>query len=163
MPTLAQFASRTKKLGQKIENEGARGIRRGVRAFVKAAAQGTPVDTGLHRSNWRVGVGRKPGGVIRPYAPYPKGSKGNGAGSGERANLTATIAAAEKQITRIRPGRGRAVNFNVFVVNNGPAIGALNSGRVMSKGARPGWIDAALTDSRARIRSTRVLRNNPEF
>lgn len=156
MPTLAQFAQRIQTLGDQAQNAGARAIRRGTRAFVKAAVVGTPVDTGVHRSNWRVGVGRRPGGVIRAYAPGKK------LGIAERSNANAAIAAAEVQIQKIKPGRGRGVDFTVFVANNAPAIGALNAG-VVSTQQQVGWVDAAIADARVAIRGTKIFGNQPEF
>lgn len=154
--TIGQFAQRMKKRGDQIENAGARAIRRATRAFVKSAVLGTPVDTGLHRSNWRVGIDRRPGGVINPYAPGKK------LGIAERANANAAIAAAEVQIQKIRPGRGRRVDFNVFVVNNAPVIGKLNAGQISTQQV-PGWIDVALLEARSKIQNMRIFSPEPEF
>lgn len=154
--TIAQFAERMKKRGDQIENAGARVIRRSTRAFVREVVLGTPVDTGKHRSNWRVGIDRRPGGVIQPYAP------GRKLGIAERSNATATIAAAEVQIAKIRPGRGRKVDFNVFVVNNAPVIGKLNAGQISTQ-QTPGWINAALLTALSKIRTMRIFNPGPEF
>lgn len=157
MPNFAQFATRgINKIQGELANGSARTIRRVTRAFVKEVVLGTPVDTGVHRSNWRVGVGRRPGGVIKAFAP------GKGLGIGERANAAATISAAESQISKIRPGRGRAVDFNVTVANNAPVIGAINSGRI-SQQQDPGFIDRALQTSQVRLRQSKIFGFQQEF
>lgn len=150
MAVIAQFSRDLRRAGDQIANGGARAIRRGVRAFTKAAILGTPVDTGEHRSNWRVGYGRRPGGTIRPYAPGKK------LGINERANAVAAISAAEVQIRKIRPGRGFRVILPVYVVNNAPVISRLNAGQISTQ-QKPGWVDAAFAQTGAVLRNTRLF------
>lgn len=90
----------------------------------------TPVDTGLHRSNWVATTGTPFAGVRPAYAPGQK------LGKGERANASAAIA----QITRVANVSVFQVQYDVplYLTNNAPAIGELNAGR--SPQAPPSFI-----------------------
>jgi len=119
---LPQFSKDIKRYGDSIP--------RIVNALMKAIAVsvtkeiviGTPVDEGTARSNWRMGLGRGLRSVIAAHSPYPKGSKGGGAGRGETVNAAKTIAAAKTVIQRRLPGQ------TMVLSNSVPYIGDLNSG-----------------------------------
>lgn len=83
-------------------------MRDAVEAGAFSAVEGTPVDTGLHRSNWSGSPGAPPPDVERgPYAP---GSK---LGRGETANLAATLAPIYAAAAR-----WKAADGSVFYLSN---------------------------------------------
>lgn len=103
----------------------------------------TPADTGAARSNWRVGVNGTDIGVVSPYAP------GRHLGLAENANAAQAIKEGETRINAAPP------NARLFIFNNVPYIGLLNSGS--SKQAPAGFIQRAFARATARIRRTRLL------
>ena len=155
MTTLAQFSKNMRRRGRAVENSGSELVRRATLLMVKGAAGATPVDTGEARSNWRVGVGAPPSAIIPPWAPYPKGSKANGAGVGERANLNAVVNVARGRIGGVKGRSGIGLTTALYVVNNSPQIGFLNNGR--SNQAPGGFIQAAFAEASAGIRGARLL------
>jgi hypothetical protein len=100
----------------------------------------TPVDKGVTRSNWRVGIGAPTRAVIGAYAP---GSK---LGIGERANASAAIAVGKSRINGVRKGGG-GLETSIYISNNAPAIDELNiKGR--SKQNSAGFVQRALAEAR---------------
>lgn len=111
-------------LGDSIPEAAAGGVSEATKVVGRAVVLDTPVDTGLHRSNWVATIGAPFGGVRAAYFPGQK------LGKGERANAAAAIQQIEGTAARyrLRNVAGRA-DQPVYITNNAPAIGRLNSGR----------------------------------
>lgn len=149
MASLAQFSRNMRKRSAQVGNARTKIVVAGAIRFVEEAAKGTPVDKGLHRSNWRVGLGQPTRAVIPPYAP------GRNLGIGETANLRATISAARARLATVRPGRGRTLTLGIFVSNNAPGITKLNSGSSAQSAA--GFIERATLLARNTIANFRIF------
>lgn len=78
--------------------------------------KGTPVDTGLARSNWVVSLDAEFDDVIPPYIA------GASLGVDEQGNANAAIAQGRAVLDSVRAGQV------VYVQNNVPYIGLLNDG-----------------------------------
>lgn len=148
MASGAQFSRNIRRRGRQVANSSSRAVRRAGRAFLKSAVLATPVDKGVARSNWRVGIGGRPTAVIKAYRPYPRGSKANGAGSGERANAAATIAAGYARIATLRGIPGAGLKTSLTIVNNTPYIGLIGG---------PSIVSNALANARGSIRGLRIF------
>ena len=103
----------------------------------------TPADTGAARSNWQVGINQAPGNELSPYAP------GRKLGLGETGNANAAIAAGMSKIL------ASTLGDTLFLVNNVPYIGKLNSGSSQQAGA--GFIERAFDRARKRVQRARNL------
>lgn len=120
MATLAQFSRNIRKRGSQVENSATRAVKQTSKAALKSLVYGTKVDKGVARSNWRVGIGAPTRAVIPAYAPYPKGSKANGAGMLETANANAAIAAGNARINAVAGARGLGLTTAIYISNNIP-------------------------------------------
>ncbi len=145
MATLAQFSRNIRKRGSQVENSSKRIVQTVSKRTLRALVNGTKVDKGVARSNWRVGLGASTRSVISAYAPYPKGSQANGQGAGERANANAAIRAGSARINSLPQGPLRTA---VIISNSIPY------GRTAFP---PGMISAAVQEGRLAIRSFRVF------
>lgn len=117
----------------------------------------TPVDKGVARSNWRVGVGRPTSSVISAYRPYPAHS---GPNKGETANASAAIQAGRERIYGAKSNRSVG-RFSVafFIANHVPYIDKINEG--YSKQSTPGWIERALEQG-AHLKGFRVFTDDED-
>ncbi len=151
MATLAQFSQNIRKRSSQIENAGSRVVRATSKRALKVLVRSTPVDEGVARSNWRVGLGAAPTAIIDAYSP------GKNLGIGEKANASAAIAAGFARINSVRgvSGRGGGLQVAVIISNNVPYIEKLNNGS--SKQAPAGFIEAALSEVNAVIKNFRVF------
>lgn len=151
MATIAQFSQNIRKRGSQIENAGTRVVKAAAKRCLKALVNATPVDKGVARSNWRVGVGGVPTAVIQAYAPGKK------LGLGERANANAAIAAGYARIDGVSgvSGRGGGLKTAIYVVNNVPYIERLNGG--YSAQAPAGFVQIALGEVRSVVSNFRVF------
>ena len=149
MVTLAQFSRNIRSRGSQIENASSRVTRRASRRALQSLVISTPVDKGVARSNWRVGVGAPTRAVIPAYSP------GRNLGIGESANAVATIAAGVARINSVRGVRGVGLTTAIYISNAAPYIEVLNSGS--SKQAPAGFIQIALAEARSEIRNFRVF------
>lgn len=105
------------------------------------AADNTPVDTTKALSNWRVGVGGAPGGVIGPQVP------GLG-GATKQASLAATVAEGKTEM------EGRRVGIPIHISNNAPYIEGLNNGSISQQ---PGaFVQLAELAGQRKIAATRL-------
>jgi len=124
------------------------GVNRVVRATAlvidQAVVFSTPVDKGVARSNWRVGIGAAPTGTIPAYSP------GDELGVGETANAQAAIAQGSTVIGSRRPGQ------DIFIANNLPYIQPLNDGS--SRQAPAGFVETAVQQAAVAVASSRVFR-----
>lgn len=91
---------------------------------------GTPVDTGLARSNWLVSIGSPRDDVIAPYSP------GNRLGINEGANAQGALQQGQDVIAQYRKGQV------VFITNNVFYVDLLDQGH--SQQAPEGFVDMAL-------------------
>ncbi len=151
MATLAQFSQNIRKRSSQIENAGTRVVKAVSKRALRALVEATPVDKGVARSNWRVGIGAAPTGFIGAYSP---GSK---LGIGERANANAAISAGIARINSVSgvSGRGGGLKTAIIIANNAPYIERLNNG--YSSQAPAGFIEVALNEAQAVIRNFRVF------
>ena len=151
MATFAKFATRMKKRGRQIEGSAARITRAAATRALKALVKGTPVDKGVARSNWRVGIGSPSRSIIQAYAPGKK------LGVSETANANAAIAAGVAKIGAVAGVRGRVggVASTIYISNSVPYINLLNGGS--SAQAPIGFIQIAILEARAEIRGSRIF------
>lgn len=151
MATIAQFSQNIRKRSSQIENAGSRIVRATSKRALKALINATPVDKGVARSNWRVGIGASTSAVIDAYSPGKK------LGIGERANANAAIAAGFARIDGVRgvSGRGGGLKTAIYISNSVPYIEKLNAG--FSKQAPAGFIEVALSEVNAVIKNFRVF------
>lgn len=155
MATGIQFSKNLRKRTSRMANNATNVTKVAAKSALRALVNATPVDTGQARSNWRVGVGAAPTAVISPYSPYPKGSKGNGAGVGERANASAAIAVGTSRINSVRGTSFVGLTTAIIIANNTRQIGRLNDGS--SKQAPGGFVQRAFAEARQSIRNARLL------
>lgn len=110
----------------------------------QAVVLGTPVDTGLARSNWLVSVGKERTDVIVPYAPGKK------LGLGETANAQKAIEQGNAIIGKRQDGQ------NIFITNNVHYIGMLNTGS--SQQAPSNFVERAILEVTNAMKGVSVLR-----
>lgn len=87
-------------------------------------AQGTPVDVGTARSNWRISIGRPLTGRISAYSPYPSRHRkpyGAGGSIGETSNLSGVMAQGRSRLAAYTKG-------SIYISNAQPYIGRLDAG-----------------------------------
>jgi len=147
MPTL-QFSKSIRRRGRQFENSASALVRRTAKTGLRALVLQTKADTGKSRSNWRVGIGAPTSAVISPYNPYPKGSKANGDGMGERANAHAAISAGVTRINSVRGISGVGLKIGIFLSNNVDYI---------DKSLLPGALQLASSEARASVRGFRLF------
>lgn len=113
--------------------DGVEGLMKRIALAVdEAVIYGTPVDTGFARSNWIVSLGNPTTGTISPYSP------GNKLGIGESPNARGAIAQGRAVIDGFTIGRV------IYIVNNTPYIGVLNSPSTPSRQAAPFFVQTAI-------------------
>ena len=157
MATLAQFSQNIRKRGSQIENAGTRVVKAVSKRALRALVWATPVDEGVARSNWRVGIGASTSSVISAYSPGKK------LGIGERSNGNAAIAAGLARINSVRgaSGRGGGLQTAIYITNNTDYIGNLSNGRGLNDGFSPqapaNFIETALQEADSVIRNFRVF------
>lgn len=93
-----QFTRRLALRADQFEKNAEQMIKDAATAAIEILVYGTRVDTGRARSNWIVTKDAVYVGSIDPYYPYPKGSKADGQGIGERQNAASALAAAVSTI-----------------------------------------------------------------
>lgn len=109
-----QFTRRLKLRADRFEANAEQMIKDAAMAALEVLVLGTRVDTAKARSNWIVTRDAANIGDIAPYVPYPKGSKGDGAGIDETPNATAALANGMSIINSYRMG----VDPDLFITNN---------------------------------------------
>lgn len=119
---LGQFARNINRTADRLPRAVSAVVTAVGRAVSYEVIDRTPVDTGEARSNWLPSLGVPIRGTIAPYTPYPKGSKGNGRGVGERANAQAAKLRVDGALKARQPGQ------TFIVQNNVEHIGLLNAG-----------------------------------
>lgn len=116
---IGQLAGVMTRLAKAIPRETSRLKGEVSKAILIGATINTPVDTSLHMSNWQVGIGSPPSGVLEAAVP---GSGGNTKGS----SGAITIAIGASKLV------GKLVGNTIYVSNESPVIEGLNSGNVIS-------------------------------
>ena len=156
MATLLQFSRNIRKHGSRIENNSAALVKRVAKTALKSLVNGTPVDKGVARSNWRVSLGNPTSAVIPAYSP------GRKLGIGERTNARAAIAEGFAKINQLRVGAkfgtGQAGQA-VFITNSIPYLDRLRDG--YSSQQPNDWVQVALMEAQAQIANTRLLSRGP--
>jgi hypothetical protein len=152
MATLLQFSRNIRKLGSRIENNSAALTKRVAKRTLQSLVEGTPVDKGVARSNWRTSLGNPTRSVIPAFSP------GRHLGIGERANARAAIQAGFATINQLRVGAKRGTGqagSAVYITNAIPYLDRLRSG--YSSQQPNDWVQVALLEAQAEIASTRLL------
>lgn len=152
MATLLQFSRNIRKRGSQIENNALNLTKRVAKRALTSLVEGTPVDKGVARSNWRVSLGNPTRSVIPAFAP------GRKLGIGERQNARAAIQAGFATINQLRIGAkfgtGQA-GTAVFITNAIPYLDRLRAGH---SGQQPNdWVQVALMEAQAEIAGVRLL------
>ena len=148
MATLVQFSRNIRRRGSQIENSGVRIVKRASKRALESLVRNTPVDKGVARSNWRVGIGAPTRSVISAYSP------GRHLGIGENANASAAIAAGNARINSVK-NSGGSLGTAVYISNATPYIEKLNNG--YSGQAPAGFVQTAVAEARAEIAGFRVF------
>lgn len=142
MADLKQFSKNIVARSELVKRNMNKLIRTVALAIDQEVVVSTPVDTGRARSNWYATLGAPFEGELEPYFPYP--SKTDPSKKGEGANAGAAIQQAQYAVF------GRQDGQAVYITNNTPYIGKLNSEETRSSQAPPGFVQEAI---KAGIRS----------
>lgn len=142
MATLDQFRRRMRILGRRVEKNVPVLARRVALAVDQAVVLATPVDEGVARSNWQVGVGTPARGTRDAYVPGNAGSTGP-------ANAAAAIGAAQGRLSTVRR------EVDIYISNNLPYIGRLNDG--YSAQAPANFVQTAAQEGSRVVGRTRLL------
>lgn len=152
MATLLQFRRNIRRIGSRIENNSVRAVQRVSKRALRSLIDGTPVDKGVARSNWRVSLGNPTRSVIPAYSP------GRKLGIGERSNARAALAVGIAKINQLRVGAKRGTGqagTALFITNAIPYLGRLRSG--YSAQQPNDWVGVALLEAQAEIQGIRLL------
>lgn len=160
MTTLVQFSKNIRKRGRAIENNASELTRRMAKQSLRALVTNTRVDTGEARSNWRVGAGSPPTAIIKPYNPYPKGSKANGQGMAENANLAAALSVGFAKIDSIKGKAGIGLTTAIYIVNNTPQAYFMSAGGANL--APSNFVEQATAAARSALRGFRITETRPQ-
>lgn len=136
-----QLAGEVRRFSEKIEPTVKRATDKVAIAIVKTAAAKTPVDTTKALSNWQIGLGGSPNGVLAARIP------GTG-GSTRLASIASTVVAAELDL------QPRRVGIDIYVSNNAPYIDDLNNGTISQQPG--GFVEAAELAGQKQINATRL-------
>lgn len=153
MATIAEFARNIRKRASNIENGSVALVKRVAKTALRELVNGTPVKTGLARSNWRVSVGGTATAVIESRANPGKG------GFAERTVAAATIADGIAKINTLSVGKNRfgsgQAGSSLRISNNVPYIDKLRNGS--SKQQPNDWVAEALTKAESELAGARLL------
>lgn len=155
MATMLQFSRNIRKLGSRIENNSLILTKRVAKRTLRALVDGTPVDKGVARSNWRVSLGNPTRAVIPAYSP------GKHLGIGERQNARAAIQEGFAKINQLRVGQKRGTGqagTALYITNAIPYLNRLRNG--YSSQQPSDWVQAAFMEAQAEITGARLLSTN---
>lgn len=141
--TLNQLAIRLRLRALQLKDGVDKIVRTAAIQIDQAVVIATPVDTGRARSNWIASIGSPTGDTRGPFSP---GSK---LGTGESANLAASLAAARLVID------SRRFNQSIFISNNLNYIGDLNNGS--SRQAPRNFVRAGVQAGTHAVRTIKVF------
>lgn len=150
MVSLVQFSKNIRRRGRQVENASSRVVKQVSKRALRSLVKNTPVDKGVARSNWRVGIGGVPTAVINAYAP------GRKLGIGETANARAAIKAGTIRIDSVK-STSAGLKTGIFIANNTPYIKKLNDGNHSSQTAG-GFIQTAMLEARLEISNFKVFK-----
>lgn len=156
MATMLQFSRNIRKLGSRIENNSVRLTKKVAKRTLVSLIEGTPVDKGVARSNWRVSLGSPTRAVI------PANNPGKRLGISERANATSTRIAGFAVINRLKVGLKRGLGQAgqaLFITNSIPYLDKLRRGH--SAQQPNDWVKDAFLEAQSEIASARLL--SPTF
>lgn len=140
-----EMPRRIRLVGEEVEKNTYLVVRKAALVIDQAVVMGTPVDTGLARSNWIVTLDTPANKTIAAYAPGVK------LGLGEMANAQAAIDHGQSVIAQWK-GEGQ-----VIVIQNSIAyIVPLNRGHSPQQGT-PGFIERAIVEAIGAIRGVSIL------
>jgi hypothetical protein len=148
MATMAQFSRNIRRRGSQVENSASRLVKAVAIRSLKSLVKNTPVDKGVARSNWRVGIGAPTRAVISAYSP------GKNLGIGETANASAAINAGRARINSLRSTTA-GLSKSIYISNATPYIGLLNDGS--SKQVGRYFIQRALREAQEEIAGFKVF------
>lgn len=152
MATLLQFSRNIRSRASRIENNAIGLVRRVSKRTLRSLVKGTPVDTGLTRSNWRTSLVNRTRIVIPPYAP------GHNLGINETANANAAISQGIQKINSLRVGAKRGTGqagSAVLITNAVPYLGRLRDGH--SAQQPHDWVELAFLEASAEIAQARLV------
>lgn len=155
MATLMQFSRNIRKIGSRIENNSVALTKRVAKKALTSLVEGTPVDKGVARSNWRVSLTNPTSAVIEAYSPGKK------LGISERRNAKAAIAEGKSVIDRLSKDSKRGTNqagSAVYISNSIPYLDKLRNG--YSKQQPNDWVSQALLEAQEEIPRARLLDTN---
>jgi hypothetical protein len=130
------------RLSNRVEKNANKIVQKAATAAIETLVEATPVDRGDAVSNWRAGKNYAPVGRIPAHVPGRKGSTAE-------ANQEVSLREAQTVIN------ARKTGDTIYLVNNVPYIGRLNSG--WSSQAPAGFIERGVAAGRAVIRRGRLL------
>jgi hypothetical protein len=139
---LKRFAIRLRHLGNNVERNAGKLVRKVALSVDSTVVTATPVDTGRARSNWQVEIGKPASGTLESFVPGSEGST-----VGENTRIALAIGAA--QIATHKAGQ------TIYLTNNLPYIGALNNGH--SAQAPAGFVQTAVLDGALQIKEAKLL------
>jgi hypothetical protein len=140
---LRTFSRRIKVRVDRLERNSNALFKRTVLAADQAVVLGTPVDTGVARSNWRVSIGGPLSTTVPAFSP------GERLGIGEQANAAGALNQARAAVGRRREGQ------DAYITNNVPYIGALNDGS--SRQAPANFVEMGVMAAVSVIRNARIV------
>lgn len=141
--TLRGFSKRIEKLGIDIEKNADTLVRKVAITVASSVVLATPVDTGRARANWRTNLGSAERGVREPFAAGKKGTTGS-------QNIAGVVSETQNVVAGYK-GEG-----SVFISNNLPYIGPLNTGT--SDQAPAGFVEIAVNNGVRAIRQAKVTK-----
>ncbi len=139
---LKEFARVMRQQGITVETNADRIKRKVALRVDQTVVMTTPVDKGRARSNWQVGVGAAPQGVIGAYAIGARGSTGS-------QNVQAALEQGKMVITTAPKGS------ELHITNNLPYIGELNKGS--SRQAPAGFVEIAVKAGIESVKDSKIL------
>lgn len=122
-------------------------------------ASETPVDTGMARSNWIMGVDERIEAVLPPYFPYPTYRVSKEVGEAEsfsRKDEHGNLDAVRVQQANAAAGFSADRNSAIYITNSSPQIAVLNEGR--SHQTDPGFFEKSPSIAIKAIKGTWRLR-----
>lgn len=137
MADIKELPAFLKRIEAQVKKEANRLKREVVVGILTEVVFLTPVDTSLHLSNWKIGVGAPRGTVFDAAVPGKDGST-------QGVSAAITLATGAGHLT------GNLLGTSIFVSNHGPVIEELDAGIISDKG---GFVQAGLDDAQRIVNS----------
>lgn len=142
MVSLTQFADLMDKYAHNLDTNTDTVVKNVVRSIGQNLVTATPVDVGTACTNWRVGVGYIPEGVIPAFAPGTKGSTAS-------ANQHNAIDEIRRAVAHYTNGQ------SIDIVNNVPYLAKLNNGSSLQ--APAGFVEEAFLKGLEQVKQVRNI------